>query len=310
MKLPETSTSAPVADRQNTIKGMAYISVTAFCGALANAMIRHLSFTMHPLEIVFFRCLFGLVVFIPILMRQGLLPLKSKRPKLLLLRGLLQVVQLTFVVFSLSLTPLAKVAALRFSGPLFATITTLIFLGEKVHARRITALIVGFAGALVILRPGIVDTDLGAILALCAAVAWSGIQMTVKVLVRTESSVTITLYAAIIATPIAFLLTYHVLTMPTWQELFWLFLVGGLGSFAHICRAQAFKEADLTAVMPMEFSKLIWVSIIGFFLFGEVPEIWTWLGGIMIFSGSAYIALRERKLKHAAKEPPMPIAPE
>ena len=96
MKLPETSTSAPVADRQNTIKGMAYISVTAFCGALANAMIRHLSFTMHPLEIVFFRCLFGLVVFIPILMRQGLLPLKSKRPKLLLLRGLLQVVQLTF----------------------------------------------------------------------------------------------------------------------------------------------------------------------------------------------------------------------
>ena len=122
-----------------------------------------------------------------------------------------------------------------------------------------------------ILRPGIVDTDLGAILALCAAVAWSGIQMTVKVLVRTESSVTITLYAAIIATPIAFLLTYHVLTMPTWQELFWLFLVGGLGSFAHICRAQAFKEADLTAVMPMEFSKLIWVSIIGFFPIRRSP---------------------------------------
>ncbi len=310
MTLPDTPKAAHPAGKQNTIKGMAYVSVTALCGALANSMIRHLSFSMHPLEIVFFRCFFGLVVFIPVLARQGLRPLKSKRPKLLLLRGILQVVQLTFVVFSLSLTPLAKVAALRFSGPLFATVTTLIFLGEKVHARRMTALIVGFIGTLVILRPGIVDTDLGAILALCAAVAWAGIQMTVKVLARTESSVTITLYATMIATPIAFLLTYHVLTMPTWQELFWLFFVGGLGSLAHICRAQAFKEADLTAVMPMEFSKLIWVSMLGFFLFGEIPEIWTWIGGIMIFSGSAYIAVRERRLKHAAKEPPMPIAPE
>ncbi len=289
---------------------MAYISVTALTGAAANAIIRHLTFTMHPLEIVFFRGLFGIVVFLPLLMRQGLRPLKTKRPYLLCFRGLLQVVQLFFVVSSIKLTPLAKVAALRFSGPLFATLLTLTFLGEKVHARRITALIVGFSGALVILRPGIVETDLGAIFALSAAVTWACVQMTVKVLARTESSVTITLYSTIIATPVALIFAYPYLTMPSWQELGWVFLVGGLGSVAHLCRAQAFKEADLTAVMPMEFSKLIWVSLLGFFIFGEVPEVWTWLGGIMIFSGSAYIAYRERTLKRTKKDPPMPVAPE
>lgn len=172
------------------------------------------------------------------------------------------------------------------------------------------AMVIGFCGVLVIIRPGMVDTDLGAIFALSATVIWAIVQMTVKVLGRTESSVTITIYSTMIATPIALLLAIPVLTMPTWQELIGVMCLGALGSLAHLCRAQAFKEADLTAVMPMEFSKLIWVSILGFFLFGEVPEIWTWLGGVMIFSGSAYIAYRERQLKKDDKQPPMPVAPE
>ncbi|MGA0394015.1 MAG: DMT family transporter [Rhodospirillales bacterium] len=312
MTLPETPKPALPAGKQNTVKGMALVMVTALAGASANVIIRFLSHTMHPLEIAFFRSFFGLVVFAPVFMRHGLAPLKTKRPYLLCFRGILQVVQMILVVTAIKLTPLAKVAALRFTGPLFATVFTLMFLGEKVHARRITALIVGFSGVLVILRPGMVDTDLGAVLALSATVVWATVQMTVKVLGRTESSVTITIFSTMIATPISFLLAIPVLTMPTWQELFWVFCLGGLGSLAHLCRAQAYKEADLTAVTPMEFSKLIWVSILAFFLFGEVPEIWTWFGGIMIFSGSAYIAIRERKLKKDAdkKEPPMPVAPE
>ena len=176
--------------------------------------------------------------------------------------------------------------------------------------RRAVALAVGFLGALVVLRPGLIETDLGAIFALSAAATWACVQMTVKVLGRTESSVTITIYSTLFATPCALLIAYPYLTMPTLQEFGWVALVGALGSVAHICRAQAFKEADLTAVMPMEFSKLIWVSILGFAFFGEVPEIWTWLGGFMIFSGSGYIALRERQLKRWDKGPSVPIASE
>jgi drug/metabolite transporter (DMT)-like permease len=310
MNSPETPKSAHPAGNQNTAKGMAYISVTALTGAFANAIIRHLSFSMHPFEIVFFRSFFGVVVFLTLMLNQRFITLKANRPWLLCFRGFLQVIQLTFVVLSIKLTPLAKVAALRFTGPLFATVLTLIFLGERFRMRRAVALAIGFLGALVVLRPGLIETDLGAIFALSAAATWACVQMTVKVLGRTESSVTITIYSTLFATPCALLIAYPYLTMPTLQEFGWVALVGALGSVAHICRAQAFKEADLTAVMPMEFSKLIWVSILGFAFFGEVPEIWTWLGGFMIFSGSGYIALRERQLKRWDKGPSVPIASE
>ena len=95
-------------------------------------------------------------------------------------------------------------------------------------------------------------------------------------------------------------------TLPTWNELIALVGIGALNSIGHICRAQAFKEADVSAVVPVEFTRLIWVSIFGFFLFGEIPEIWTWIGCIIIFAANVYIAVRERNLGKSDKTPPQP----
>ncbi|MEQ8193121.1 MAG: DMT family transporter [Rhodospirillales bacterium] len=289
----------------NTVKGMLYITVTSISGSVLLTITRFLTHTMHPFEITFFRALFSLLSFAPFFVRQGLKPLKSDNKKWHLLRGAIQVLQLSMGVTAVKMTAVSKFTALRFTGPLFATLLTLLFLGEKVRMRRIAALLFGFLGALVILRPGVVPLELGALLTIGSAAAWAVISIIVKILTRTDSSITITIYSVIFMTPIAFIIALPVLTMPTWQELGLLIVIGLLNSIGHVCRAEAFKAADLSAVLPVEFSRLIWISLLGFFLFGEVPEIWTWLGGIMIFSANLYIAIRERKLKGTTKPPAM-----
>jgi drug/metabolite transporter (DMT)-like permease len=139
-----------------------------------------------------------------------------------------------------------------------------------------------------------------------SAAAWAVISIMVKMLTKTDSSITITLYSTIFMIPIALLVALPYFVFPTWHQLFLLVIVGALNTIGHICRAQAFKEADLSAVVPVEFTRLIWVSIFGFFLFGEVPEIWTWIGGFMIFAANTYIAIRERNLGKTDKAPVLP----
>jgi drug/metabolite transporter (DMT)-like permease len=305
MSEPDAAETTTPAHGGNTLKGMLFITITALSGSVLATITRVLTHTMHPFEITFFRALFSLLSFAPFFIRQGIKPLKSNNKKWHAFRGAIQVLQLSMGITAIKITSLSKFTSLRFTGPLFATLLTLLFLGEKARLRRIAALLFGFLGVLVILRPGVVPLELGALLAIGSAAAWAVISVIVKILTRTDSSITITVYSVIFMTPIAFLVALPVLTVPTWQELGLLIVIGLLNSIGHVCRAEAFKAADLTAVVPVEFTRLIWVSLFGFFLFGEVPEIWTWLGGIMIFSANVYIALRERRVKGTAKPPAM-----
>ena len=280
----------------NTARGMLYIGVTALSGSVLAIIIKALTQTMHPFNISFYRALFSFMTFIPLFFRHGAKPLKSDRKKLHAVRGAIQVAQLSMGITGLKYVSIAKFTALRFTGPLFASILMIIFLGEKFRMRRAVAITIGFLGALVVLRPGIIPIDYTTLLPIGSAAAWAVISIIVKKLTKTDSSITITLYSTIFMIPIAFLVAIPYLVLPTWHQLFMLIIIGALNTVGHVCRAQAFKEADVSAVVPVEFTRLIWVSIFGFFLFGEVPEIWTWIGGFMIFAANTYIAIRERNL--------------
>ena len=298
--MSELGSTQPVSGT-NTHRGMLYIGITALTGSFLATIIKYLTLTMHPFNITFYRALFSFMTFIPLFFRHGTKPLKSERKKLHAVRGAIQVLQLSLGITGLKYVSIAKFTALRFTGPLFASILMIIFLGEKFRTRRAVALVIGFLGALVILRPGIIQVELTTLLPIGSAVAWAVISILVKMLTRTDSSITITLYSTIFMIPIALLVALPYFVLPTWNELFMLIVIGALNTIGHVCRAQAFKEADLSAVVPVEFTRLIWVSIFGFFLFGEVPEIWTWIGGIMIFTANTYIAIRERNLGKSDK---------
>jgi drug/metabolite transporter (DMT)-like permease len=281
----------------NTLIGMAFMLGNALGAIGVNSIVRGLSSDLHPFEMAFFRCVFGLLVLAPMIFRHGLEPFKTQRLGLHALRGVLQGAVLLMFFLALSLIPMATVQALFFTSPLFATILALVFLGEAIRARRITALAVGFAGVLVVLRPGFGALDPGALLMLAAAATWGSAMIVIKILSRTESSLTATLYPTLFVTPIAFIAALPYWRAPTFEELGWMALLGTFATLSHLCLAQAFKEAEVTAIMPVDFTKLVWAALAGYLLFAEVPGLSIWLGGAMIFSAVTYIAFREHRLK-------------
>ena len=117
-----------------------------------------------------------------------------------------------------------------------------------------------------------------------------------EVLARTESSLTATLYYGVFVTPVAFLVALPAWQTPSGGHWLWLAAIGALGSLFQFCLSQALKVADATAVMPLDFTKLIWAALIGYLVFAEVPTLWTWVGGMMIFAAATYISYRERQV--------------
>lgn len=282
-----------------SLRGMLMMFVASVSAVLMHATVRHLSAELPPFEMAFFRNFLALAFLLPMLLREGLQPLRTKKWRLHLLRGALTTVSMLSFFTALSLSPLAQITALSFTAPLFATLLAIVFLGEIVRVRRWIAIICGFAGTLIILRPGLVEIDLGAFLALFAAGCWGAAIAMTRVLGRTESSLTITLYMAFVMAPLSLIPATFVWTWPSWYQLAWLLLIAGFGTLTQLCFSQSLREAETSVVMPIDFFKLIWASLLGYVLFAERPDLFTWIGGGLIFASATYIAYRESKLKKA-----------
>jgi len=280
--------------------------VAALSTAGMNATIRYLSKEIDPIAIVFFRSLFGFLVFAPLFVREGLAPLKTQQLGLQAMRGVLHVGFMLFFFTALSMVPLAKVSALNFTSPLFATVLAVLILGERLRVRRVAALAVGFAGTFIVLRPGVVEVDLGSVFVLAGSLCFAGTIIIVKLLARTDGSITTAIYVSLFSVLFSFVPALPYLEMPTWPQLGLLVLLGVLGSLAHSTFAQAFREADVTALLPVEFTKLVWAAVLGFLVFAEIPDLWTWVGGAVIFGAVAYITVRESRAKAAAPGPSAP----
>ena len=277
-----------------TLRGMGYMLISTLTTAGMLAAVRVASEGLHPHEVAFFRFLFGFCFFLPVIVRGKGAIFRTKRLPLHMLRGFLNVASMLVFFLAVTMAPLAKVVSLKFSAPLFTTVIAVMFLGEKIRARRISALVLGFLGVLVIVEPGADAWDLGSGLVLASAATWSLAMVTIKILTRTESSATTTVYTTMMAVPVAFAFAFPHWQWPSLDQLLWMGGIAILGTISHLAFAQAFKEADVTAVLPLDFTKLIWAAVIGFFAFSEIPSAETWLGGAMICASVTYIAFRER----------------
>jgi len=271
------------------------MAVAALGMVLMHALVRHVSSSLHPFETAFFRNVFGLAFVLPFIAREGLGQLRPRRPGLLLLRGVTDAGAMLAFFTALSLAPLATVTALSFTAPLFATVLAIPILREVVGMRRALSVVAGFVGALIVIRPGaegLITAGAGA--TLFSACFWGLALCLIKLLSRTETSVAITFYAAVALIPVTFIAALPVWQTPTVDQLGWLALTGALGTAAQLCLSQAMRLAEATVVMPMDFTRLLWSAVLGFVLFGEVPDVATFVGGTIIFSSVVYIAYRER----------------
>jgi len=295
----ETTERMPAAVDLRRFRPMALMLLSTASFACMHGAIRHVSqdLLMHPFEIAFFRNLVALLLLSSLVFRYGLEPFRTSRPGLQFARGGLNAVAMLMFFYAVSITPLAEVAALSFTAPLFATVLAAFVLGEVVRLRRWTAVAVGFLGTLIVLQPGAGAFSSGALLIIGSSSLWASALIIIKVLSRTESSVTITAYMAIVLTPLTFIPAYFVWQWPTTEQLLWLIAIGSLGTVAQTTMAQAMKEADASALFPFDFTRLIWGAVIGYLAFSEIPGLNTWVGGSVIFASTAYIAWRESKLK-------------
>ena len=284
---------APVLDRN--FRGMAFSLASTVGFSIAHGLVRPISADIHAFEIVFFRSVFGFLTVAPWFLRHGFAPLKTQRLGLHILRVAIGVTSSLLFYWALATAPLAKVTALSFLGSIFGVLYAGLFLGEVVSMKRWVAIFAGFAGTLVILRPGVAEIEFGSILALVAAAIWALAMALVKVLSRTETSVTITSYTVLMFAPVALVASLFVWQWPSWSLLGWLALMGIAATSSHLLFTQALREADVNVVLPFDFLRLIWIALIGFFFFAEVPSLFTWIGGAVILLSVMQIAYDERK---------------
>ena len=250
---------------------------------------------MHPFQIAFFSTLFSALFYVPFLLREGRGLLATTKIKIHIIRAFFNAGALTAWYIALPITILADATALALTGPLFATFGAVLFLGERMRARRWSALFVGAIGGLVIIQPGFATFSLGFMFVLASAVSGTVARLIGKYLTRWDRPVTCSAYVAILQTPITFALALTVWQTPTLRELGWLAAVGVFVALAQVALLQAYRMADVGAMEPLNFTRLIWAALIGYFAFAQVPVLTTWIGGAIIVAASTYIARREAR---------------
>ncbi|SVC89396.1 uncharacterized protein METZ01_LOCUS342250, partial [marine metagenome] len=233
--------------------------------------VKYLSEDLHPIIICFYRCLMGLIIITPFITKNKFEALQTKNMKLQLIRALINIISMSCWFTAIGMMHFEKATALGFTTPLFTTVLAVIILGEVIRFHRTAALLLGFIGIIIIIRPGYVHFEFGTILMLIASFSFSFVLIFVKKLSATDSSLTIIFYHLLFMTPIFFILSLFFWETISFNQLFIFALMGASGLLSHWCLALAFKLSDTTFVMPLQFTKLIWASLIGLFMFAEQP---------------------------------------
>jgi drug/metabolite transporter (DMT)-like permease len=288
--------------RSPAVQGMLWMLASAATGTFMSTAIRLAAEELHPMQVAFFRCVFGVLYMTPWLIRAGIATMRTTRMQLYWLRAAVAALSLLSWFYAVSRMPIAEATALGFTTPLFATMGAAFILNETVRLRRWSATIAGFLGVLLIVRPGMHDIGWPASLALFSSVTAAGSVMLIKTLARTEAANAIVTYTMLYLTPMTLIPALMVWQTPSWRAIGLCVLVGVVGTSSNLCQTRAFACADASAVLPIDYIRLPFVALIGYLAFAEVPDQYVWLGGAVIAGSAIYIARREAQLARAAAQ--------
>jgi drug/metabolite transporter (DMT)-like permease len=262
--------------------------------ALSAACVRQLSGQFSPFELVFLRSLIGTLLLSPWMFRMSRRgTLRTTRLPLYMLRTGLSYTGMVCVFYGIAHMPIGEVYALLFLVPLITVVLAVLLLKEKAGAHGWIACAVGFCGALVILRPGIIAISLAAGAVMVTAVTYASTNICIKSLSRTDSPVQITIIGYFLALPLAFVPTLFVWKTPGWEDVPWILALGAFQTLGGLCHARSVHAADARVVQPFNFLRLPVSVLVAWYLFAELPSPWTWLGAALIFASSYYVLYRE-----------------
>ncbi len=264
--------------------------------------VRYLGTSMNPVQAAFIRYCFGIVLILPLLSGAGVMSLDRDRLGFHALRGLVHGGGVILWFLAMSRIPISEVTALGFTTPIFVTLGAAVFLSERLKPYRVAAVLIGFIGALLILRPGLRVIDIGALAQLGAAPLFACSYLMAKSATRREASSMIVVLLSVFCTLTLALPALLVWRTPTLEELLLLGLTALLATSGHYCMTRALEAAEVSAVQPFTFLQLVWATILGLILFDETPDVWIWIGGAVIVGSATWMAQQEvRSIRQQSK---------
>ena len=290
---PARTTATADAGLPTVMRVAFWMTAAAIGYAGMIAIVKHLSTEIDIYVLLFWRYFLALALFVPWLLRAGAGALRTRRLGLHLGRAALMVIHGGTLLVAILMIPLAEATALIFMAPLFATMLAALLLGERVGARRWLALLVGFAGVLAIMRPGVAAFDPAAGLVLVSALTGAGVVVTGRVLLRSDSSELTVFYLTLFSVPFALLAAALNWQWPTLEQIPWLLALGLVANIYIYGMTRALKIAETSLVMPFDFLRMPAAALAGYLFFAEILDPWAWLGAAIIFASALYIANRE-----------------
>lgn len=287
--------SAPLDKTLLAAIGCMALGTLLFSGS--HGIVRWASAGVHPLELAFLSNAFSALVFVPWILKRGVRLLYTKRFPLHVLRALFNVGSITTWYWALTLTHLADATALSITAPLFATLGAVLFLGEQMRLRRWLALLAGLVGGLVIVQPqhGFENFLTGYMFVLASCIFSSGSRVCAKKLSGTDSPLVCSAYVAILQTPISLAFAAFVWTTPSAVQVGAMAIVGLMVAAAQYLTVESLRTAEIGAVESFNYLRLIWAALIGYFAFGEISQLATWIGAAVIVAATTLIARSEAK---------------
>lgn len=259
------------------------------------ALAKQLGGEFHPFMVVFLRSVLMAAIMVPLFARKGYAQIKPKGHGLMMINGLVFTLATLGWFWALPRVPLDLVAAIGFTSQLYAIMGAIIFLGEKSHPWRWAALAVGFMGAMIIIRPGFVEMSAGVIVTIFTAVLYSTNRIIIKVIATRDNPAASVVWQAIWASVFSFPAALLVWTLPTPEQSLMIVAIATLAILSHYTLAWALRLADIGAVEPTTFMRLVWGAMLGYIFFDETPHAFTILGSAVVLGSIIYIARRERR---------------
>ena len=277
------------------IRGILWLSIGAFLFSIVDVIVKQLGRKFDPTELAFFRYGIGMIMLTPVFIKMGIIELKTTRIGMHIFRMVLAMVAQLGIFITVINMPLADATAIFFSKPLFTTVVAVIVISEAVSGRRWMATLVGFVGVIIMIQPGANTINPIALIGVASALAFATANVLIRVLSKTEP-------------PNRILFYYHVggilvftgpaiwfWTMPVGMEWVLLISIAVLTTIGMACFVRAFSAGEASAVGPIEYVRLIYAALFGYFIFSEIPSIWTGVGAALIIASAIYIARDEAR---------------
>lgn len=297
--LPAILAPAGTPARSTQMQGILLLLIAIFTFTMMDAMGKHLSQTYHPIQVVWARFVINLAIVLLVFAPRLRRTVMTGRPVVQIFRGLTQLASILLFFTSLQFIGLAEATAIMDINPVLITLGAAIFLGERIGIRRILGILAALCGALIVIRPGAGVFHPAAILPLIGAFTYASGAILTRV-ARSDSTATSVLWSAMVGSVLASLAVPFF-----WQPIapgdLWAFVLLGLfGTVAQALLIRAFALAEAGAIAPFGYTGLIWAGLWGWLIWGNLPDLWTVTGALIIVGAGLYVWMREARAMNRA----------